>query len=195
MNSGLITGLIAGPNRLSKAVLSRKQTIPGAEITQALTNLGIARAALGADVSRTNTTTMVSTSLDNLIVSLARSARYRLTYRLYISGASGARFGFTFPSSLTKFDGSLSTYDHDNGTGLFYAYPDWPSAFGVSGAVIYDTNFAASQTAGIVFTCDILTGSTANSFGDFSAIFSQSTPSATPTLMSQNSCVEVLKYS
>jgi len=41
MNSGLITGLIAGPNRLSKAVLSRKQAIPDAEIVQALANLHI----------------------------------------------------------------------------------------------------------------------------------------------------------
>jgi len=194
MNSGLITGLIAGPNRLSKAVLSRKQTIPGAEITQALTNLGIARAALGADVSRTNTTTMVSTSLDNLIVSLAKSARYRLTYRLYISGASGARFGFTFPSALESFDGSLSSYDHDNGTGYFFAYPNWPSNYAVSGAIIFDTNFAPSQSAGIVFTCDILTGSAANTFGDFSPIFAQSNASATPTLMTKTSCVEVLKY-
>jgi hypothetical protein len=194
MNSGLIPGLIAGPNRLSKAVLSRKQTIPKAEITQALSNLSIARIALGAEISRTNTTTMVSTAMDNLIVSLLPASRYRLTYRLYISGAPGARFGFTFPSSLTKFDASLSTYDHDNGTGYFFAYPDWPANFGASGSVIYDTNFAATQSAGIVFTADILTGSTANSFGDFSAIFSQSTPSATPTVMTQNSCVEVLKF-
>jgi hypothetical protein len=41
MNSGLIPGLIAGPNRLSKAVLSRKQSIPDAEVVQALKNLDI----------------------------------------------------------------------------------------------------------------------------------------------------------
>ena len=194
MNSGLITGLIAGPNRLSKAVLSRKQSIPKAEITLALANLGIARAALGADVSRTNTTTMVSTSLDNLIVSLARSTRYRLTYRLYISGASGARFAFTFPSALESFDGSLSSYDHDNGTGYFYCYPNWPSNYAVSGALIFDTNIGPSQSAGIIFTCDILTGSTANTYGDFSPIFAQSSSSGTATVMTQNSCVEVLKF-
>jgi hypothetical protein len=194
MNSGLITGLIAGPNRLSKAVLSRKQSIPNAEITQALANIGIARAALGADVSRTNTTTMVSTSLDNLIVSLARSSRYRLTYRLFISGPSGAKFGFTFPSALPSFDGSLSAYDHENGTGYFYAYPNWPSNYGPSEFLIFDTNVGTPQSAGIIFTADILTGSTANSFGDFSPIFAQSSASGNPTTMTQNSCVEVLKF-
>lgn len=194
MNSGLITGLIAGPNRLSKAILSRKQSIPSAEITQALANIGIVHIALGSDVTRTNTTTMVSTSLNNLIVSLSPSSRYRLTYRLYVSGASGAKFAFTFPSPFAKFDASLSIYDNDTGTGHFFAYPDWDTNFAASASTIFDTNAAPSQSAGLVFTADILTGSTANTYGDFSPIFAQSTSSGTATTMSKNSCVEVLKY-
>ena len=89
MNSGLITGLIAGPNRLSKAVLSRKQAIPGAEITQALANLGIARVSLSAPVTRTLTATLTNTGLSELTVSLLPSSRYRLTYRLFASSDPG----------------------------------------------------------------------------------------------------------
>lgn len=178
----------------SRALLTESQTIPAADITQALTNVGVSRVALGSDVTRTSTTTMTNTGLTALTVALAQSSRYRLTYRLYASGNSGAKFGFTFPSSLTSFDASLTTYDHENGTPFFFAYPNWPINFGGSGNLIYDSGTGPSQSAGIVFTCDILTGSTANTYGDFAVIFSQSTSNASTSTMSKNSCVEVLKY-
>jgi hypothetical protein len=195
MNSGLITGLIAGPNRLSKAVLSRKQAIPGAEITQALSNLGVSRVALGSDVTRTSATgtTLTPTGLTALTVTLAQSSRYRLTYRLYASGIAGFKIGFTFPSALPTFDGSALLTDNIAGTGL-YIYKDWPVNGFPSGVAVQDAVADSGQNGGQTFVADILTGSTANTFGDFSVVFAQSASNATASTMSKNSCVEVLKF-
>ena len=195
MNSGLITGLIAGPNRLSKAVLSRKQAIPGAEITQALTNLGIARASLSAPVTRTSTTTLTNTGLEALTVSLLPSSRYRLTYRLFASsdptGAPGIKIGFSFPSSLTKFDASLVAATDSGGSSVEF-YPDWGiNAYGSGDAII---EVAAASFGGLIFIADIQTGSTANTYGDFAVLLAQQVSNAGTTTMSQNSCVEVLKF-
>jgi len=193
MNSGLITGLIAGPNRLSKAVLSRKQAIPGAEITQALANVGIARVALGSDVTRTSTTTLTNTGLTALTVTLAQSSRYRLTYRVYAIGDSGFKIGFTYPSALPTFDGSGLFTDNIGGTGI-YIYKDWPGQGFGSGDAVQEAMADPGQVGGQIFIADILTGSTANTFGDFAVIFAQSFSSATASTMSKNSSVEVLKY-
>jgi len=194
MNSGLITGLIAGPNRLSKAVLSRKQAIPGAEITQALANLGVSRVALGSDVTRTSTTTLTNTGLSPLTVSLLPSSRYRLTYSLYSSGSPGFKFGFTFPSALPTFDGQLFGYDYFNGSGFIYMMPDWPARWGASGTTIMEAQNDATQYGGLQFIADILTGSTTNTYGDFAVTFAQYVSNVNPTTISKNSCVEVLKY-
>ena len=193
MNSGLITGLIAGPNRLSKAVLSRKQSIPDAEITQALANLGIARFSLSAPVTRTSTTTLTDTGLSALTVSLLPSSRYRLTYRLFASGGAGFKIGFTWPSSLTQFDGYATFQDTIAGTGV-YIYTDFPNNGSGSGDAIIDAIPDAGQNGGMIFTADITTGSTANTYGDFAVVFAQSTSNASASTMSQNSCVEVLKF-
>lgn len=196
MNSGLITGLIAGPNRLSKAVLSRKQSIPGAEITQALANLGIARASLSAPVTRTSATgtTLTNTGLTALTVSLLPSSRYRLTYRLTASGLPGFKIGLNFPSALPSFDGVLAGYDFYNAAGFIYAIPDWPNRYGASGSTLIEAQSDASQYGGIEFIANILTGSTANTYGDVAVIFAQYIANILPTTMSQNSCVEVLKF-
>jgi len=195
MNSGLIPGLIAGPNRLSKAVLSRKQAIPNAEITQALANLGIARASLSAPVTRTSATgtTLTNTNLETLTVSLLPSSRYRLTYRLYFSGLYGAQIGFTYPTSLPQMDASLQSWDAPQGA-QFIGVPNWPTSNVPSGSPIYDSQSDIVALAYMTFITDILTGSTANTFGDFAVLFAQSTSNATASTMSKNSCVEVLKY-
>ncbi len=195
MNSGLITGLIAGPNRLSKAVLSRKQAIPGAEITQALANVGIARVALGSDVTRTSATgtTLTPTGLTALTVTLAQSSRYKLTYRLYVSGDPGFKIGFTFPSALPTFDASVLYTDKLGGTGIII-FNNWPGNGFASGVAVQDANADPGQNGGQTFVADILTGSTANTFGDFAVVFAQSTSNATASTMSKNSSVEVLKY-
>ena len=194
MNSGLITGLIAGPNRLSKAILSRKQSIPNAEITQALANLGIARASLSAPVTRTSTTTLSNDGLSALTVNLLPSSRYRLTYRLYASGPSGLKIGLTFPSALPTFDGHLEYYDDFNGSGAIFIYPDWATRWGASGVTIFEAEVYPAQSGGIQFVADILTGSTANTYGDFAITFAQYVSDASPSTMSKNSCVEVLKF-
>ena len=194
MNSGLITGLIAGPNRLSKAVLSRKQSLPAAEITHALTNIGVTRVALGSDVTRTSTTTMSNTGLSALTVTLAQSSRYRLTYRLYASGPGGFKIGLTFPSALPTFAGHLDYYDSYNASGAIFIYPDWPGTQGASGTSIIEAQNDPAQYGGLQFVADILTGSTANTYGDFGVIFAQYLSNATSSTMSENSCVEVLKY-
>jgi hypothetical protein len=197
MNSGLITGLIAGPNRLSKAVLSRKQSIPNDEITPALANIGIARAALGSDVTRTSATgtTLTNTGLEALTVNLLPSSRYRLTYRLYLSsnlsGVAGMKYGFTFPASLTKFDASAISVTDVGGTGV-EIYSDWASnAYGSGDAII---DVLTAQAGGMIFTAEIKTGSTANTYGDFAIVLAQAFSSAGTVTMSQNSCVEVLKF-
>jgi hypothetical protein len=194
MNSGLITGLIAGPNRLSKAVLSRKQSIPNAEITQALSNLGVNRVALGTNVTRTSTATLTNTGLTALTVTLAQSSRYRLTYRLYASGLPGFKIGFTFPTALTQFDAHSTQQEVITGTGV-YLYYDWPVNAFPSGDAIIDAVADFNQNGGLHFIADISTGSTANTYGDFAVIFAQSSSNISPTTMSKNSCVEVLKFS
>ena len=192
MNSGLITGLIAGPNRLSKAVLSRKQSIPGAEITQALANLGIARVSLSQTVSRTSTATPSNTGLETLTVSLLPNSRYRVTYRLTATfGNCGIKFGINFPSAL-YFDASYQTYD-GNSYGLTAMFPDFVTTYGSSPVTFYDTG-SADVSAGITATFDIVTGSTSTTFGDFSILVSQAVSSATPLVISKNSNVEVLKF-
>ena len=194
MNSGLIPGLIAGPNRLSKAVLSRKQTIPGAEITQALANIGIARVSLSAPVTRTSTTTPTNTGLEALTVSLLPSTRYRLTYRLTADGTNGFKIAFNFPSALPTFDGQLYGYDAFNAAQFTFIVPDWPSRYGGPGITVIEANNDSTQYGGIEFVANILTGSTANTYGDFSVLFTQYLSGATASTMSQNSCVEVLKF-
>ena len=197
MNSGLITGLIAGPNRLSKAVLSRKQAIPNAEITQALANLGIARVSLSAPVTRTSTTTLSNDGLETLNVSLLPSSRYRVTFRIYSEGIKGINVALTFPSSLVRMDGETRSYDFVNyNTGAIY--PDWPNNVGASGDVIYDSlggNPAAETAVGsVIIILDISTGSTANTYGTIGLQVAQSASNALTTTVSQNSCVEVLKF-
>jgi hypothetical protein len=192
MNSGLITGLIAGPNRLSKAVLSRKQSIPNAEITQALANIGIARVSLSQTVARTSTDTPSNTDLETLTVSLLPNSRYRVTYRLTATFAScGIKFGINFPSAL-YFDGSYTTYDNNN-YGIDAIFADFVTTFGTSPFTFFDTG-SADSFAGIIATFDIVTGSTSTTFGNFSILVSQAVSNATPLIISKNSNVEVLKF-
>lgn len=194
MNSGLIPGLIAGPNRLSKAVLSRKQSIPGAEITQALANLGIARVSLSAPVTRTSTATPSNTGLEALNVSLLPSSRYRVTYRLYtLGGNPGAKLAINYPSSLPEINATIIGYSFMSGfagevSKDFYAY--YPP-----GTIIIEGATDDPEEVNLNLTLDILTGSTANTYGTISPLFSQALSSATATSMSQCSCVEVLKFS
>jgi len=178
----------------SRALLTESQTIPAADITQALANIGVTRVALGSDVTRTSTTTMSNTGLSALTVTLAQSSRYRLTYRLYASGPGGFKIGLTFPSALPTFDGHLDYYDSFNATGAIYIYPDWPARWGASGVTIMEGQNDANQYGGLQFVADILTGSTANTYGDFAVTFAQYVSDATASTMSKNSCVEVLKY-
>ena len=182
----------------SRALLTESQTIPAADIAQALANIGIARASLSAPVTRTSATgtTLTNTGLTALTVSLLPSSRYRLTYRLYassdIGGAPGIKIGFSFPSSLTKFDAS-NIAATDSGGQIIEFYPDWGiNAYG-SGDPILEV--VAANTGGMIFTADIQTGSTANTYGDFAVLLAQQISSIGTTTMSQNSCVEVLKFS
>ena len=177
----------------SRALLTESQTIPAADITQALSNIGVTRVALGSDVTRTSTTTLTNTGLSALTVTLAQSSRYRLTYRLYAIGDYGFKIGFTFPSALPTFDASVLFTDHIGGTGI-YIYKDWQgNGFG-SGDAVQDATADPGQNGGHTFFADILTGSTANTYGDFAVVFAQSTSNASASTMSKNSCVEVLKY-
>jgi hypothetical protein len=197
MNSGLITGLIAGPNRLSKAVLSRKQSIPNAEITQALANLGIARASLSAPVTRTSTATRTNDGLSALNVNLLPSSRYRVTYRIYSEGIKGMKVALSFPSSLTRMDGEIRSYDLVTYS-VSSIYPDWPNNGGASEDVIYDSlaGEPSGETAigSVVVILDIATGSTVNTYGTISLLIAQSVSNALTTTISQNTCVEVLKF-
>ena len=181
----------------SRALLTESQTIPAADITQALANIGVSRVALGSDVTRTSATgtTLTNTGLTALTVSLLPSSRYRLTYRLYASsdpgGAPGIKIGFSFPSSLTKFDAN-NIAQTDSGGSLIEFYPDWGiNAYG-SGDPVLDA--VAASTGGMIFTADIQTGSTANTYGDFAVLLAQQVSSIGTTTMSKNSSVEVLKY-
>jgi len=176
----------------SRALLTESQTIPAADITQALANIGVSRVALGSDVTRTSTTTLSNTGLSALTVTLAQSSRYRLTYRLYAVGDNGFKIGFTFPSALPTFDASLMSSDSSGNTAL-EIYKNWSAAY-ASGDAVQQTIVDPGLTGGQTFVADILTGSTANTFGDFAVVFAQSVSSATASTMSKNSCVEVLKY-
>jgi len=180
----------------SRALLTESQTIPAADITQALANVGIARVSLSAPVTRTSATgtTMTNTGLQALTVSLLPSSRYRLTYRLYVSGTPGFKLGMTFPSSLTQFDGTSNSYNTTGGSDVT-VYADWANQAYGSGDTIVEGTSNSPQVGGLIFTADITTGSTANTYGDFAVIFGQSTSDAAATTMSQNSCVEVLKFS
>lgn len=179
----------------SRALLTEVQTISNAEITQALANQGIARVSLSAPVTRTSTATLSNTGLTALTVSLLPSSRYRLTYRLFAShpvGGGGMKLGFTFPSVLTQFDGNLN-FTNNSGNVGFYIYPAWDiNGFGSGDAVMDDSD--TDQKGGLIFIADITTGSTANTYGDFAVVFAQSTSNANASTMSQNSCVEVLKF-
>ena len=177
----------------SRALLTEAQTISAAEITQVLANQGIARASLSAPVTRTSTTTLTNTGLSALTVSLLPSSRYRLTYRLFAIGANGFQLGFTWPSSLTQFDGYATFQDNLAGLAT-YVYYDFPANGAGSGDAIIDAVADPSQNGGLIFIADIATGSTANTYGDFAVVFAQSTSNATASTMSQNSCVEVLKF-
>jgi len=176
----------------SRALLTESQTIPAADITQALANIGVSRVALGSDVTRTSTTTLTNTGLTALTVTLAQSSRYRLTYRLYATADYGFKIGYTFPSALPTFDGSIMVSD-SSGTSAFEIYKDWPFSY-ASGDAVQQTIVDPGLTGGQTFVADILTGSTANTFGDFAVVFAQSSSNATASTMSKNSCVEVLKY-
>ena len=181
----------------SRALLTEAQTISAAEITQALANQGIARVSLSAPVTRTSATatTLTNTGLTALTVSLLQSSRYRLTYRLFAisdpGGAPGIKIGFSFPSSLTKFDASLVAQTDTGGSSVEF-YPDWGiNAYGSGDAII---EVAAASLGGLIFIADIQTGSTANTYGDFAVLLAQQVSNAGTTTMSQNSCVEVLKF-
>jgi hypothetical protein len=180
----------------SRALLTESQTIPSADITQVLANIGVTRVALGSNVTRTSATgtTLTPTGLTALAVTLAQSSRYRLTYRLYVSGANGFKIALTFPSALPTFDGQLVGYDSYNAAGFIYNIPDWPGRWGASGVTIMEAPNDASQYGGLQFIADILTGSTANTYGDFAITFAQYVSGATASTMTKNSCVEVLKY-
>ena len=177
----------------SRALLTESQTIPAADITQALANIGIARASLSAPVTRTSTTTLSNTGLSALTVDLLPSSRYRITYRLYFEGTFGLKFGLTFPSALSQFDAELRTNDANN-YNTFAIYADWPNQGGASGDVAYDSG-TSPGSCGLNFTCDITTGSTANTYGNLSLLAAQSVSNALATNISQTSCVEVLKFS
>ena len=181
----------------SRALLTEAQTISAAELTQALANQGIARTSLSAPVTRTSATgtTLTNTGLTALTVSLLPSSRYRLTYRLYASsdsgGSPGIKIGFAFPSSLTKFDAS-NIGATDAAGQIIEFYTDWGiNAYGSGDAII---EAVSASNGGIMFTADIQTGSTANTYGDFSVLLAQQISSVGTTTMSQNSCVEVLKF-
>jgi hypothetical protein len=90
-------------------------------------------------------------------------------------------------------DGEYRTYDA-NSYGLLQIYPDWPSNAGASGAAFYDSSTTSPQIASIVIILDILTGSTANTYGTIGLLVAQSASGASATNISKNSCVEVLKF-
>jgi hypothetical protein len=100
------------------------------------------------------------------------------------------KFGFTFPASLSKFDASAATVT--NGAVVNEIFADWgTNAYGSGDAII---DVAGAANGGMIFIADIKTGSTANTYGDFAVIFAQYASNATSSTMSENSCVEVLKY-
>jgi len=177
----------------SRALLTESQTIPAADITQALANIGIARVSLSAAVTRTSTTTLSNTGLSALDVDLLPSSRYRVTYRVYSSGNNGLTLGLTFPSALNQMDGQILSYDNFT-YGAVQLYPDWANNVGPSGNLFYDSSTASPQVASVAIILDILTGSTANTYGTIKLLVAQSASGASATTISKNSCVEVLKF-
>ena len=177
----------------SRALLTEAQTISAAEITQALANLGIARVSLSAPVTRTSTTTMTNTGLEALSVSLLPSSRYRVTYRLYtLGGLPGAKLAIDYPSSLPEINATIIGYSFMSGFAAEVS-KDF-SAYYPPGTIIIEGATDDPEEVNLNLTLDILTGSTANTYGTISPLFAQTVSSATATSMSQNSCVEVLKF-
>ena len=94
-------------------------------------------------------------------------------------------------------DGELRSYDLITYKDLAI-YPDWPTQLGASGDVIYDSlaGNPSGETAigSVIVTLDIQTGSTVNTYGTIGLQVAQSVSNALTTTVSQNSCVEVLKF-
>ena len=177
----------------SRALLTEAQTISAAEITQVLANQGIARASLSAPVTRTSTATLTNTGLTALNVSLLPSSRYRVTYRLYtLGGLPGAKLAIDYPSSLPEINATIFGSSSTNGF-IGEIIKDF-STYYPSGNVIIEAFGDDPEEVNLNLTLDILTGSTANTYGTISPLFAQYNSSATATSMSQNSCVEVLKF-
>ena len=177
----------------SRALLTEAQTISAAEVTQALANQGIARASLSAPVTRTSTATLTNTGLEALNVSLLPSSRYRVTYRLYtLGGTPGAKLAIDYPSSLPEINATSLGSSSTSGF-LGEIIKDF-STYYPSGAVIIEAFGDDPEEVNLNLTLDILTGSTANTYGTISPLFAQKNSSATATSMSQCSCVEVLKF-
>jgi hypothetical protein len=181
----------------SRALLTESQTIPATDITQALANIGIARVSLSAPVTRTSTTTRTNNGLSALNVNLLPSSRYRVTYRIYSEGIKGIKVALSFPSSLARMDGEIRSYDLITFKDLAI-YPDWPNNLAPSEDVIYDSlagNPSAETAIGsVVVILDIATGSTVNTYGTISLLIAQSVSNALTSTISQNTCVEVLKF-
>lgn len=193
MNSGLITGLIAGPNRLSKAVLSRPQKISEAEANQALTNLNRQIKFLSNNVLRTSSTTLTATDLERLTVNLKPSSQYRLIYRIFATGDWGVKLGFEFPSSLPFFSGEGTFQQENNTSAIVETGPVWTSRY-ANGDPILDTGIDTNQTGTLLFTADIYTGLTANTYGDFKALAAQSSSNAASTTILKTSSLEIIKF-
>ena len=177
----------------SRALLTESQTIPAADITQALANIGIARVSLSAPVTRVSSATLTNNNLSALTVSLLPSSRYRLHYRLYAFGNAGYQIGFNFPASLPQFDAIAEFSDNINAVQVLI-FSDWPTGYGGSGDPVVDVGATTGATGGLEFTADIKTGSTAGTYGDFEVLFAQSVSGVNVSTMSQNSSVEVLKF-
>lgn len=193
MNSGLIPGLLAGPNRLSKAVLSRPQKISEAEANQAFTNLNRQIQFLKNNVVRTSSTTLTATDLERLAVKLQPSSQYRLIYRIFAVGDAGVKIGFQFPSSLPFFSGE-ATFQAENETDAIVEMSAvWANRY-ANGYAIIDSGIDDNQTGTLLFTADIYTGSTANTYGDFEALAAQSTSDPESTNILQTSSLETIKY-
>jgi hypothetical protein len=90
-------------------------------------------------------------------------------------------------------DGQILTYDQFN-YGTVQLYPDWPNNAAGPNALFYDSLTTSSQVASAALILDILTGSTANTYGTIGLLVAQSASGASATNISKNSCVEVLKF-
>ena len=98
-----------------------------------------------------------------------------------------------FPSTA-NFDLYLRRYDSVN-NGIIEMVPDFLNSFGSSGTVLYDTGPGSDNFAGIEMEVLITTTSISTTYGDFYVGISQSDSNVDPLTISQNSCVEVLKFS